>query len=256
MEQEKPKQFTLTFTRESVVNVVLGAELVLLLVFGWQIYGIKQMLETGGVVRAQGSDSANNLGPIAKDLNAPDNTNLAGAPAGKVEITIKPTDHIRGNKDAAVTIVEYSDFECPFCEQVFPTVKQLMDTYGDKVRLVYRHFPLSFHAQAQKAAEASECASEQGKFWEFHDLVFGEQSKINGGVTQLKAWAKQLGLNQSKFDSCLDSGSKADIVKNDLLDGNKMGVTGTPGFFVDGNPIVGAQPYAVFQQAVDAALAS
>ena len=132
-----------------------------------------------------------------------------------------------------------------------------MDTYGEDVRLVYRHFPLnSIHPQAQKAAEASECAADQGKFWEFHDKVFASQELLSGGATQLKKWAGELGLNASKFASCLDSGEKADMVQAGLDSGSAAGVTGTPAFFINGVALVGAQPFSSFQQVIDEQLSN
>src|SRR5690606_33549707 len=158
---------------------------------GWQIYGIKQQLEGGqGTARVQ-AGTAN--APTAPTGGAPT------APAGRVNVQLTENDHIRGDPEAPVLIVECCDFECPFCERAFPTVKQVLDTYGDDVALVYRHFPLSFHPQAQKAAEASECAADQGKFWEYHDRVFEQQALLSGGVAQMKKWAGELGLNQSRF---------------------------------------------------------
>ena len=244
----KNKEVTITFNREKVINSIVVVELVLLLVFGWQLYGIKQQLKE--VKAGQYIDQ----GPIVKNDDAPIQPSPTEA-TGPVDITIGDDEHIRGDKNAPVTIVEYSDFECPFCARAFPTITQVLDDYEGDVRLVYRHFPLSFHPQAQKAGEASECASDQGKFWEYHDLVFNNQSLLNGGINQLKTWAGELGLDQSRFDKCLDSGDHADDVKNDQISGTSAGVTGTPAFFINGIKITGAQPYSVFQQAIDAELA-
>lgn len=239
-----PKQVTITLSRENVVNGVLGLQLVLLAVFGWQLVSIKKDLAGGA--------SAPKV--VAKTQTQPTNANPAEA-AGPVDITVTTADHIRGGDNAKVTIVEYSDFECPFCEAVHPTIKQVMDTYGDDVRLVYRHYPLSFHPQAQKAAEASECAADQGKFWEFHDTMFDNQALLQGGVTQLKKWAADLRLNTAKFNNCLDSGEKATIVADDASGGSAIGVTGTPGFFINGISVVGAQPFSTFKQVIDQELA-
>ncbi len=243
---QQPKQVTITVSREHVVNGVLGLQLVLLAVFGWQLVSIKKELNGG-------------LSPkvIAKSQTQPagGDTNPAEA-AGPVDITVTTADHMRGGENAKVTIVEYSDFECPFCGSAHPTVQQVMQTYGDDVRLVYRHFPLSFHAQAQKAAEASECASDQGKFWEMHDIMFENQAALQGGVTQLKKWAAELRLNTAKFNSCLDSGEKASVVAAQASAGSAIGVTGTPGFFINGISVVGAQPFSTFKQVIDQQLAS
>src|SRR3989338_1358113 len=125
--------------------------------------------------------------------------------------------HLRGSKDAPVKLVEYSDFECPYCKRHHPTLKQILAEYGDKVSLEYKHFPLSFHPNAQKAAEASECAGEQGKFWEFHDAIFEDQVAL--GVTQYQQWAASTGLNTSKFNDCLDSGKYATKVQAESQEG-------------------------------------
>ncbi len=168
------------------------------------------------------------------------------------DIKIKDSDYIRGDKNAPVTLVEYSDFQCPFCAQVQDTVEQILDDYDGQVRLIYRHFPLSFHENAQKAAEASECAGEQGKFWEMHDIMFANQSDLS--VDSLKGFAKDLGLSTSQFNSCLDDGKYTQEVKDEFTEGTTYGVQGTPATFVNGTLVSGAQPYASFKQVIDAAL--
>lgn len=162
-------------------------------------------------------------------------------------------NHIRGNKNAKVKLVEYSDFQCPFCERAYPTLQQVLKDYGDKVSLEYRHYPLSFHPFAQKAAEASECAAEQGKFWEFHDKNFENQTSLS--FEALKQWAKDLGLNTKKFNNCLDTDKYAQKVADQTKEGGAKGVNGTPTTFINGQPVVGAQPYEAFKQAIDAELA-
>lgn len=164
-------------------------------------------------------------------------------------------DSVRGDADAPVTIVEWSDFECPFCarfyEQTLPSLEEEYIKTG-KVKLVYRDFPLSFHTNAQKAAEAAECAGEQGKYWEMHDLLF--ERGVQGGVAGFKQYAKTLGLNTAKFDTCLDSGAMAGEIQRDMADGAAVGIQGTPGFIVNGKLVSGAQPFAVFKQVIDAEL--
>jgi len=124
-----------------------------------------------------------------------------------------------------------------------------MKEYDGKVRLVFRHYPLDFHPFAQKAAEAGACAQDQGKFWELHDKMFGNQAKL--AVDDLKTYAKQVGLDASKFDKCLDSGQKKTLVEEDQKAGSAAGVSGTPAFFINGLFINGAQPYEVIQQTVE-----
>ena len=160
----------------------------------------------------------------------------------------------KGPADAPVTIVEFSDFQCPFCKQVVPTLHQITQKYGDQVRLVFRQFPLtSIHPFAQKAAEAALCANEQGKFWEMHDAMFGDQSKLE--VSALKVTASNLGVDKAKFDECLDSGRFAQRVKDDEKAGTLVGVSGTPALFINGRALSGAQPYDAVTQVIDEELA-
>ncbi|MEK7563151.1 MAG: thioredoxin domain-containing protein [Patescibacteria group bacterium] len=178
------------------------------------------------------------------------------------------TDHIRGDiTKATVAVVEYSDFECPFCQRHHPTMQQIVDAYGDDVVWVYRHFPLSFHANAQKEAEASECANELGgndAFWKYTDAIFERTTAGGTGfpLENLAPLAKELGLDEAKFQSCLDSGKYAKHVQDDMSGGSAAGVNGTPGNIVvnlktDENRIIsGAQPFNVFKSAIDALLGS
>jgi predicted DsbA family dithiol-disulfide isomerase len=156
---------------------------------------------------------------------------------------------IRGNPKAPVTVVEFSDFQCPFCSRSRPTVARVRETYGDSVRWVFRHFPLDFHQQARKAGEAGACAAEQGKFWEMHDAMFANPGRLQ--VADLKETAKTLGLDTAAFGECLDSGRHGGLVERDLEAGSRYGVSGTPAFFVNGRPIIGAQPFEAFQQVID-----
>ena len=159
-----------------------------------------------------------------------------------------------GPEDAPVTIIEFSDFQCPFCSRFFAqTYPQIKQEYEGEVRFVYRDFPLtSIHENAQKAGEAGECADDQGKFWDYHDILFNNASALD--VTSLKGYASQLGLDSGAFDQCLDSGKYTEEVQKDYQEGITYGVTGTPAFFINGVSIIGAQPYANFKAVIDAAL--
>lgn len=175
---------------------------------------------------------------------------------------VTPTSPTLGSAKAPVTIVEFSDFQCPFCRKFYnDAYQEIKKTYIDtgKVRMVFRHYPLSFHAAARPAAIASQCAFDQGKFWEYHDLMFAEQDKqgqgtITFGATELKAWAQKLSMNAATFNSCLDSSEHADIVDTDMKVAGTLGITGTPSFVVNGKLIVGAQPFSTFKEAIEAAL--
>jgi protein-disulfide isomerase len=160
---------------------------------------------------------------------------------------------VRGNASAPVTILEFSDFQCPYCVRARPTVAKVREAYGDKVRFAFRHFPLSFHAQAQKAGEAAACAGDQGRFWEMHDRLWASPQKL--AVPDLKEHAAALGLDAASFGQCLDSGKHASVVERDEEAGQGYGVSGTPAFFVNGRPLVGAQPFEAFQQVIDDELA-
>lgn len=179
------------------------------------------------------------------------------APAAPVDMkTLLDDDAVKGDPKAPVTIIEFSDYECPFCARFYSqTYLQIEEQYikTGKVKLIYRDFPLSFHAQAQKAAEAAECAGEQGKYYEMHNKLFEEG--VQGGVASFKQFAKDLSLSTTKFNDCLDKGKMAAEVQKDFLDGQRAGIQGTPGFFVNGQLISGAQPFSVFQQVIEAELA-
>jgi protein-disulfide isomerase len=178
----------------------------------------------------------------------------AAAPRTNVDVKVASTDHIRGNKNAKVTLVVFSDFQCPYCEKFNPTVDQVLKDYKDKVRVVFKHYPLTtMHPQAQKAAEASECAGEQSKFWEMHDKLFANQSTLS--VDNFKAWAKELKLNTSKFNDCLDNGKMAGKVSADQQQATTAGVSGTPTSFVNGSEVSGAQSFDFIKGLIDQALA-
>jgi protein-disulfide isomerase len=187
---------------------------------------------------------------------------VAGDPqqAGGVVNVSADDDAALGNPNAPVTIIEFSDFQCPFCRKFWKeTLPQIKKDYllTGKAKFVYRDFPLvQIHPGATPAAEGAECAEEQGKFWEMHDAIFEEQGKQGSGTIQftaddVKKWAAKIGLNTSKFNQCLDSGKYKQEVDKDMADGSAAGVTGTPAVFVNGRLIVGAQPFAAFKAVID-----
>ncbi|HSS75686.1 MAG TPA: thioredoxin domain-containing protein [Thermoanaerobaculia bacterium] len=166
-----------------------------------------------------------------------------------VRVEVAATGPATGPATAPVTIVEFSDFQCPFCSRLTPTLDQVKKKYGDKVRIVFRQFPLPFHQNAQKAAEAALCANDQGKFWQLHDAMFGNQAAL--GVDQLKAKAAELGLKADDFNKCLDSGAKAATIEADKKAGSDAGVNGTPAMFINGRFLSGAVPLENVTSVID-----
>ncbi len=160
---------------------------------------------------------------------------------------------VKGDPKAPVTIVEFSDFQCPYCKKAETTMKDLLAVYNGRAKLAFRDFPLrEIHPQAQIAAEAARCAGEQGKFWEFHDALFADQSKLD--EADLVAHARTLGLDEKSFRPCLAAGKFKPQIEQDLQEGIKAGVAGTPGFFINGIFVNGAQPEAEFEKIIDAEL--
>ena len=235
--------------KENIIaaSVIIGAILVSASIF----YNTKLLINSGGLKSAATTTNTVAAGSAQKAA-VPDAT--------PVKVDERKDAPVLGKSSAKVELVEFSDFQCPYCKQFFnETYKQLKEKYIDtgKVKLVFRHFPLTnIHPFAQKAGEAAECASRQKKFFEYHDVLF-EKGQSNGtglAVSDLKQYAKDLGLNTSKFNSCLDNGETAEIVKGDQATGSKVGVSGTPTAFVNGVRIVGAQPFTAFETAIENAL--
>lgn len=237
----------------SIIKTVYSYPLLILLVImsffaGYLWFSLQALKQKPNIIAAA---QGNNLPPQTKqDLNA------------LPSVTDK--DHIRGSKDADVVLVEYSDLECPFCKRFHPTMQQVMQEYGNKVAWVYRQYPLSFHQNAQKEAEASECVNELGgndAFWSFIDKIF-EKTTSNGtgfALDQLGPLAAEIGIDQSQFQQCLDSGRYAKHVQEDEAGGVKTGVQGTPGTIIvakNGKKDFanGALPFDQIKQQIDALL--
>ena len=222
---------------------LLLVQTLLIVMLMFQVRGVNKKLAGGGG------------GEI--DIPFPQAAPEPGEPRVKDFKILEDDDAVKGDKKAKVTIVEFSDYECPFCgkfhQQTLPQINENYIKTG-KVKLIYRDFPLGFHQQAQKAAEAAECAGEQNKYYEMHDKLFIDG--VQGGVESFKKFAANIGLDTNKFNSCLDSGAMASEIQKDMSDGAQYGVTGTPGFFINGQLVSGAQPYQVFAQAIEQALAA
>jgi len=168
--------------------------------------------------------------------------------APRMNVAYDPA-RVRGNPKAPVMIVEFSDYQCPYCHQVEPTVKQLLAKYGDKVSLSYRDYPLrAIHSQAEIAAEASRCALEQGKFWEYHDQLFAGDKLDKDSLIGM---ARNLSMDDKQFGACLTSEKYKRAIDSDLQDGAKAGVNGTPGFFINGIAASGAKQQQAFERIID-----
>jgi protein-disulfide isomerase len=155
----------------------------------------------------------------------------------------------RGSDKAAVEIIEFSDFQCPFCLRADPTVRQVLSTYGDRIRFVYRHFPLPNHPNARPAAEAAACAANQNQFWAYHDRLFANQSRLQDA--DLKQHAADLGLDTALFNACVDGHKMKARIDDDLEAGREAGVDGTPAFFINGRMLSGAQPFDAFRRIIE-----
>ncbi len=250
-------EFKLTTFNVILIALVVSLSLILFMNLE-KITGANQ--QNQGRIIQQGQIGQGGQGVQGQDNNFASNTGLT------IEQLIDD-DYVLGNKNAEVIVVEFSDYQCPFCRRFyFNTIKQLKKDYIEtgKVAFVYRDFPLEFHPMAQKTAEAAQCAGEQGKYYEFHDKVFEEQAKMGQGtipysIDDLKRWASEIGLDMQKFNDCLDNEKYKDEVQKDFYDGIVANVEGTPTIFIGkrGKPakkIVGALPYEVIKAAIEQTL--
>jgi len=192
------------------------------------------------------------LGNYVASLRAKENARILLQPP-KFDIILGDAP-ISGSKDAPVTLVEFADFECAYCRQTEPNLQKLREQFPDKLRIVYKNFPLPMHSHARKAAEAGLCAAEQGKFWPYHDKLMA-QTPPQLEVPQLKTLAASFKLDTARFDQCLDSGKEAAAVSHDLEQGKTLGVDGTPSFFVNGYFLSGAVQYDRLRDLVEQQLA-
>lgn len=237
--------------KKSTYNKILAAVVVL---------AIALSFTAGYVTGGSGKATANIAGSALAPTQPP--APQAQPPAGRTQVSLDDDPQI-GDKNAKVAVIEFSDFQCPFCGRFFTqTLPQVKSEYVDtgKVRFVYRDFPLdTIHPQATPAAQAAECADEQGQFWEYHDKIFQNQASMNDA--SYKAWAAELGLNTQQFNQCYDSKKYSSEIQKDFQDGVTAGVSGTPTFYIGNTQkgyvqLVGAQPYSVIKQAIDQELAS
>ncbi len=216
----------------------------------------------GGTAPPQGSGNAGNVAaaPQPNPQPAQQTTEIKGLLQGAAAV--------QGKQDAPIVIIEYSDYQCPFCRKWFNDSKAQLDKEyieTGKVLFVYKDFPLNFHPMAPVYSEAARCAGDQQKYWEMHDKIFTEQAKFGQGTISnltkedVKKWGQDLGLNSSQFNTCLDTGKYTSAVQANFNEGSSIGVTGTPSFVIGkadgtGQLIVGAQPYSVLKSAIDGLL--
>lgn len=247
MEDQKPKGF---FDGNPKMIFVFGL-----------VTGVALTSLLGGSLQLPSFAASNNGKDVVRTFDNNGNTGSdTGSTAGtEPSGTLSPVtgdEHIRGGDlaDAKVVLVEYSDFECPFCERHHPSMLQALDDFGDDVAWVYRHFPLSFHPEARPSALASECAAEQGEFWEYGDTLFENQAQL--GDDYYVELAGDLGLNVSQFTDCYESEKYADAVDEDYSSGVSAGVSGTPATFVNGQMVSGAVPYETLKGIIEAEIAA
>jgi len=241
---EQKNFFDLSPKQSLVFGLTAGVALVSIVGFG--------VLLLAGRPAADGNA---NLPVVNANVNVKPVNQAAPEATGDVTklSAVTSADHIRGNKNAKVTLIVVSDYQCPFCSRHETTINQLLKDYGDKIRIVWRNMPLtSIHPYAQKAAEAGECAGDQGKFWEMHDKMFENQSALT--EDNLKQYATDLGLNASTFASCLSSGKYTERVNKQSAEAQAAGISGTPGTFVNTQLVKGAYPIETFKGIIDGLL--
>ena len=186
----------------------------------------------------------------------PKRQRAGGGQTGKPDLPLGPRQDValgdapvRGSRNAPMMIVEFADYQCPYCQQMHPELKILQQELAGKVAVAFKDFPLAMHANAEKAAEAARCAGEQGKYWDFHDMLFHNSDNLE--VAQIKQYAHDLKLNQANFEACLDSGKEAAAVQKDQAQGKQLGVRATPSFFFNGRLFTGAMDYFTLRSLVE-----
>jgi protein-disulfide isomerase len=232
---------------EKMIMGILVSQVIMLLIIVIELNSVNSNLRSLGYAGAQADNVPSQIAEPIKNVPKTDT---------RLDMKLlSDDDPFKGDENAPVTIVEWSDFQCPFCARFYKdTMAQIEERYvkTGKVKIVYRDFPLSFHPFALKAAEAAECADEQGRFWDMHDKIFGNQGSLN--EENLELWAQEIGLEYAKFNDCMDSGKMAAEVNKDLEDGSAAGIRGTPGFIINGKLVSGAQPFANFESIIEAEL--
>ena len=219
------------------------------LAMGYYVYGQAAAIASGRGLSAQATTPAEES--VETTLEPTESSELG---LQRIDIPIESNDPVLGAEDAPITIIEFADFQCPYCERHFlQTYPQLVENYGESIRFVYKDFPLTgIHPQALPAALAAQCALEQDKFWEYHDLLFS--GRMDLGEEAYMAYADELGLDTTAFTSCYQEARYNDVVRADYNLGVENGVNATPTFFVNGIRLIGAQPYSVFADLIESEL--
>jgi len=243
VEAQKPPALTITI--QSWATPIVG---VVMLVLGLLVgYFVRPLM----LNQAQSEASVNSAPPVV--IPSADN---AASQQKLMETVLAKTRHFRGDANAPVTIIEFADFQCPYCGRFFAETKpQIDEQYMQSGKVRFAYFNFAFLGQESNwAAEAAECASDQNKFWEYHDMLYGSQSGENQGAfnkDNLKKFAEELGLDTSAFTECLDSGKYTQLIQDESSMASSIGVRSTPTFLVNGQAVVGAQPFEIFQQTID-----
>jgi protein-disulfide isomerase len=235
-------------TSERLLLAILIGVAVLIAIAGENLYETRRQ-------RAELNDRLTQLVTAihSRPANPAAPARLSGPDPDKVYTVNTEGAPFEGPKSAAITIVEFSDFQCPFCARVDPTVKQLQDVYKDEVQIVWKHYPLTrIHQNAMEAAVAAEAAHSQGKFWQFHDKLLASQSRLS--PDQIRQYANELGLDTAKFEADLTSPEIRKRISDDMSEAQRLGVAGTPAFFVNGHFLSGAQPLAGFAKVINSEL--
>ena len=217
---------------DSLALATLVGVVVMLTISAVNLWTLKQLRERVSTIEAALAPRR----PAGPDPNRIHKINTAGAQA-------------KGPETAPVTLVEFSEFQCPYCARFAPTLKKIEETYKDNIRIVWKHLPLPIHKDAVGAAVAAEVAAKQGKFWEYHDRLFADQKKL--GPEDLKQHARDLGLDMNRFDTDLASDEHQKRVDADVAEAKALDILGTPGIFINGRFVQGAQPYEVFAKIID-----
>lgn len=229
--------------------IIIAAVLVSLSVLGGSFF-VADSLERATAQIERATDALENL-PVAAAPGAPPRRPSGPDPAREYKIELGSAP-VRGKSNAKVTIVEWSDFQCPFCNRVGPTLQQIEKEYGDSVRIAFKHLPLDIHPEARGAHAAAEAAHRQGKFWAMHDRIFANQRDLRAET--LEGYAKEIGLDLDRYRKDVVSADVRKAIDADLEQAQKLGVTGTPAFFINGRNLSGAQPFPNFKRIIDEAL--